>query len=370
MSKLIQTPKSNLNTNSILEFSDAASQKPLVSIVCITFNHEDYISKAIDSFLSQKTSFSFEIVIHDDASTDGTTGIIDKYVQEYPNLIKVIRQSENQYSKGIKAYPITVKSCSGNYIALCDGDDYWVSKNKLQIQVDALNSNTDVDLCFHSAYKLIENNQYKNYNSGLQYLYFSDLRLFFTKLKIININNSVIITPEKVIKRGGEFMHTGSLLIRAEALKSLPHFLNTAAVSDYYFQILGSVRGGAVYLNQIMSCYRLDSASNSWSNRMKNIEAKFSWYTKTIKTNALMNEHLEYKFNRSFTFINSSLFCHMSLFYIRQRKFNEYFSLVHQTKDNIQLSDKVYCVILFFSKPFIWLLHKSNNIFLKSKKPN
>lgn len=97
-----------------------------VSIICITYNHENYIEDAIKGFLMQETSFSYEILIHDDASTDHTVQIIQKYVKQYPSLIRPIYQSENQYSKGINIlseyiYP----QAKGKYIALCEGDDYW-----------------------------------------------------------------------------------------------------------------------------------------------------------------------------------------------------------------------------------------------------
>lgn len=123
---------------------------PLVSICCATFNQERFISQAIESFLSQKTSFKFEIIIHDDASTDGTASIVKKYEQEHPNLIKAIYQTENQYSKGIKPWPNFVFPIArGKYIALCEGDDYWTDPYKLQKQVDFLEANPEYNLTCH-----------------------------------------------------------------------------------------------------------------------------------------------------------------------------------------------------------------------------
>src|SRR5690554_6640453 len=120
---------------------------PLVSICCATFNQASFISQAIESFLSQKTSFKFEIIIHDDASTDGTASIVKKYEQEHPNLIKAIYQKKNQYSQGIKPWPNFVFPIArGKYIALCEGDDYWTDPFKLQKQVDFLEANMDVSL--------------------------------------------------------------------------------------------------------------------------------------------------------------------------------------------------------------------------------
>lgn len=117
---------------------------PLVSICCITYNHVSYIMEAIDSFLMQETTFPFEILIHDDASTDGTTDIIIDYANKYPDIIRTIIQTENQYSKGGLINPRFVfPRARGKYIALCEGDDYWTDKTKLQKQVNFLENNPD-----------------------------------------------------------------------------------------------------------------------------------------------------------------------------------------------------------------------------------
>lgn len=119
--------------------------EPLVSICCITYNHENYIRDAIVGFLMQKTSFPIEIIIHDDASTDNTAQIIKEYEDKYPDLFCNIFQNENQWSKGGGSifarfvYP----QARGKYIALCEGDDYWTDPLKLQKQVDFLENNKD-----------------------------------------------------------------------------------------------------------------------------------------------------------------------------------------------------------------------------------
>lgn len=131
----------------------------LLSICCITYNHENYISQAIEGFLAQKTSFNFEIIIHDDASTDATASIVKKYEQEHPNLIKAIYQTENQYSKGIKPWPNFVFPIArGKYIALCEGDDYWTDPYKLQKQVDFLEANPEYFIHYTNEDTLDEQN--------------------------------------------------------------------------------------------------------------------------------------------------------------------------------------------------------------------
>ena len=115
------------------------STEPLVSVCCITYNHVSYISEALDSFLMQKTNFPFEILVHDDASTDGTNKIILEYTEKYPGIIRAVIQTENQYSKaGLIAHRFLFPKAKGNYIALCEGDDYWTDRAKLQKQVQFL----------------------------------------------------------------------------------------------------------------------------------------------------------------------------------------------------------------------------------------
>lgn len=117
---------------------------PVASICCITFNHQAFLNEAIDSFLMQATDFPFEILIHDDASTDRTSNIINEYAINYPKIIKVIMQSENQYSKcGLINQLFVFPKAKGKYIAQCEGDDYWTDKTKLQKQVDFLERNPD-----------------------------------------------------------------------------------------------------------------------------------------------------------------------------------------------------------------------------------
>ena len=130
---------------------------PSVSICCLTYNHAPYIRQCLDGFVMQKTNFPIEILIHDDASTDGTPDIIGEYAHQYPDLVKPIYQTENQYSKGVKVSLVyNYSRAKGKYIALCEGDDYWTDPYKLQKQVDFLESHPDFVMCSHRFDKYYE----------------------------------------------------------------------------------------------------------------------------------------------------------------------------------------------------------------------
>lgn len=132
------------------------SKEIVISIVCTTYNHASYIEDSITGFLMQETDFAFEIIIHDDASTDGTADIIRRYQEMYPNIIKPILQEENQFSRNKKPFHISSERACGRYIAVCEGDDYWADVNKLHIQCGFLDKHGDYSCCYHDAFSLNE----------------------------------------------------------------------------------------------------------------------------------------------------------------------------------------------------------------------
>lgn len=119
----------------------------MVTIRCLTYNHKPYIRQCLDGFVMQKTNFRFEAIVHDDASTDGTATIIKEYAEKYPNIIKPIFETENQFSKRDGSITKIMNShMHGKYIATCEGDDYWIDPLKLQKQVDFLEENPNYGL--------------------------------------------------------------------------------------------------------------------------------------------------------------------------------------------------------------------------------
>lgn len=215
---------------------------PLVSIVCTTYNQEKYIRDALNGFIMQKTEFPFEVIIHDDASTDNTTNIIKEYESKYPEIIKPIYQKENQFSKGIKLgaafiYPKT----KGKYIALCEGDDYWIDPLKLQKQINFMKEHPDCSMCFHNA--RTENTFQKE------------------KGFIFNVHSREYTSSELFLRWT---VPTASMLLKKEILDlnilSSPSILD----GDIMCVLLAANKGKVYGLSETMSVYRIHESGISW----------------------------------------------------------------------------------------------------------
>lgn len=220
-----------------------------VSVICNAYNQEKYIAQALDGFVMQRTSFPFEVLVHDDASTDRTAEIIRAYAEKYPDLIKPVYQTENQYSRHVPISPtFQYPRAGGAYIALCEGDDCWTDPLKLQKQFDAMERHSEVDLCAHAHTKV-------DTATG-QVLGHSVL---FKEEKVIPAGD--------VIKGGGSFVATASLFFRRLLLENIPSFRQMMWL-DYTMQVHGSLRGGMLYLPDEMCIYHI-SVQDSWTQRMR-----------------------------------------------------------------------------------------------------
>lgn len=246
--------------------------KPMVSICCITYNHEPYIRECLEGFMMQKTSFPFEVLIHDDASTDKSAEIIREYEQKYPDIIKPIYQTENQYSKGV-GISITYQfsRAKGKYIAMCEGDDYWTDPFKLQKQVDFLEENLDYVICFHSAYIVDDNNNIiSEFNE--------DLVPDTTDIKDL-------ITKEWYIS-------TASILYRKSSISDFPEWFNKTKNGDYTIQLILTAKGEKIkFLQDFMSCYRIHQTGVS-----KIFNDKVFLYDSLIYIIKQINIHSKYKY--------------------------------------------------------------------------
>ena len=230
----------------------AMEKEIAVSVVCDAYNHEKYIAQCLDGIVMQKTSFAFEVLVHDDASTDKTADIIREYEKKYPELIKPVYQTVNQYTRG-GTEQFQYPRVKGKYIAMCEGDDYWTDPMKLQKQYDAMEANPHVDICTHRAIQWDERQ-----GKILQYIAPRDA--------------DGVIPVEDVILGGGGYVATNSILYRAELERNRPPFRQMTYM-DYFVQIQGSLRGGMLYLDDCMSVYRFMTAG-SWTQTTRKDPAK------------------------------------------------------------------------------------------------
>lgn len=232
----------------------------VVSIICNTYNHEKYIAHTLESFLMQKTDFTFEILVHDDASTDSTPDIIRTYAEKYPDIIKPILQTENQMSRGVKVSQVfQYPRAKGKYIAFCEGDDYWIDENKLQVQVDWLEKHPDDIGCVHK-YIVVDDDE-KVQNIKTFGFYEKEERYTLKDFEKKELPSQLAsLVCRNIFRNQGE---------------CYPESFNAVDIQGDIKIYLYLLAHGSIYrLPQIYSAYRFvrKVGGNSWSSR--NIEAR------------------------------------------------------------------------------------------------
>lgn len=231
-----------------------------VSVLCLAYNHKKYIKQALDSIITQKTQFPFEVVVHDDNSTDGTTEIIKQYAESYPDLIHPIYECENQFSNGKDVFlDLSLPHIKGKYIALCECDDYWTDDSKLQRQYDIMETHPELDMCACRAVEI----------SGVNGLELQEIR---------PKKEDSILTAAEVILEGGRYLATASLFFRKSIITWQMGFEKIFCF-DYTHQIKGALRGGIYYLDRKMVAYRR-GVEGSWTVRVEKDKEKRDLYKK------------------------------------------------------------------------------------------
>lgn len=250
------------------------SNQILVSVICMCYNHENYIKTALDGFLKQKTNFAYEVIVHDDASTDKSPEIIRNYAEKNPQIITAILQKENQYSKGINSTKLFVLPyVKGKYIAYCEGDDYWIDDRKLQKQVDFLENHLEYTACVHNT---------KIYNC--------QKRKFVGYISKKNIDYDIQLS--EVINRGSYAYQTSSLLMRKEFFcEETPYSIFAKGFKDWPLAIMLNLNGKIRYFRDTMSVYRLFSNKTSWSTNSNGILQSAS-YDNAIKMLTVLKEYV------------------------------------------------------------------------------
>jgi glycosyltransferase involved in cell wall biosynthesis len=220
-------------------------ENPLVTVVILTYNHEDFIRKSVESALHQKTNFSVEIVVGNDDSTDATRVVLSELEIEYPDRLTVIDQdAQNRiYIEGKPTgrynFLNVLRSCKGKYISILDGDDYWVDDEKLQRQVDFLEANSDYSACTANTHYL------KSDELSGTYI---ETKEAWLRLKIKDE-----ISYSSIIKRA--FPHTSTWIYRNE-IEFKDDFLKYP-VGDVAIFLLVAAAGKIKYEDKVVSVYRI-----------------------------------------------------------------------------------------------------------------
>lgn len=247
-----------------------------VSIICLSYNQKKYINDALKGFLKQKTSFAYEILIHDDASTDGTIEILKEYQRRYPEKIRLFLEEENQYSKGVDITQNTVVHAKGRYMAFCEGDDFWIYSGKLQKQYELMESDQEISLCYHNA--LI----YGEEKDALR----------------LNVQNhpSGYIEDKDIICATKGWYPTASLFCRTDFFRELPDF--KGATDDVVWRTCMACRGKLYFINRAWSVYR-DFSQGSWNEKYRlNKKIAAQYIADTVSYFTQFDAYSERRFSR------------------------------------------------------------------------
>lgn len=205
---------------------------PLVSVACITYNHETCIRDALEGFLMQVTDFPFEVIIGEDCSTDGTLHIVEEYRKRYPGIIKLLPSSKNLGIAG--NFIRTVNAAKGEYIACCEGDDYWIDRAKLQQQVEFLETHNEFSMTAHRVH-VVDNTKH-----GVRYTLYDT----FPKC---------VFTTEDILAK--HCIPTLSLVFRANRLH-FPDWYHSCRSLDIAMELILSLSGPGEFFPREMGVYR------------------------------------------------------------------------------------------------------------------
>lgn len=293
-------------------------KSPLVSICTTTYNLEKFIGEALDSWLSQVTTFPFEIVVCDDCSKDNTVKIVKSYMEKYPDKIRLFTSDVNITM--MPNYIRSLKAAKGKYIAVCDGDDYWIDKNKLQLQVDFLEANPDFIACLTNSYVINEyTGEKKIAKTRIWDVATSKELLYHDDFHIDNVN----LSPG----------HVSTYVYRNNIVSEFPNwFYDEDVVTDYPLYMIMSKYGKTKFFNIVTSVYRKRDGSHSfnWYNFLKIQKSR-------IKMHKCVNEYLDFKYSDILKPIISKHYINIFKHYKREKDYINAFNALFNCFKNSRI---------------------------------
>jgi glycosyltransferase involved in cell wall biosynthesis len=234
-------------------------EMPTVSVVMITYKHEKYIEQAVEAILMQECDFKVEVIIADDCSPDNTASIITKIIKNHPNG-NWVKYTTHQKNKGmIPNFIWDLQQAKGKYIALCDGDDYWIDPLKLQKQVDFL-----------------EGNEEYNISVGHYKYYYEKTKVFKNSSELFNVNKPLTLKNHIAYNFG----HTSTFVFRNNF--SIPEWINGVQAGDQTVFILACGEGKIKYFKDFFSVYRINNGSISFNTKAKIAKEKSEYFSLEI----------------------------------------------------------------------------------------
>ena len=275
----------NITEQEIMKNWKSDLKKPLVSIGCITYNHEKFIAEALDSFLMQKTDFPFEIVIDDDCSTDNTAKIIQRYINKYPKIINANLRTKNVGMT--KNASESISRANGTYLAICEGDDYWIDVNKLQYQITKMLQHPELSISVHPAKEFIEHTQ--EYSGVIRDMGADTVFKFSDLLKLVPFATSSMIIKKDVFDK------------HSKIFEKIPF-------TESFVQIIASSDNGILYLNKVMSCYRVHMGG-IWTSNKNNPTHLKKLISLLVNSINKIDQYLNYKYKKEFQQLQNSFIC-------------------------------------------------------------
>lgn len=315
------------------------NQIPLVSVVVLTFNHEKYITQALDSILMQQVNFPYEILVGDDCSTDHTQDILKHYADEYPGVFRLFLREKN-LGPTKNLYDV-MRHASGRYMASCEGDDFWTDPHKLQLQIDFLESHRQYVGCVHPI-SLVDEEGMPSDKKKLQWIRFGGKPLFTLKSF-----NGVIVPGHAVsmVKRNLflEENFCGELICHASPF-----------IADRTIALLWLEHGDFYRLDQTMASYRVSNRGSNltsvmYSNNPNKIAEDYV-YTKNLESYA-QSHHLD----AGFVYHKRELFVKSILLAIRNHSVREFL----MAKQILKESDRPMKYIMGFLPTALSLIRRS-----------